>query len=282
MKLATEKTASPDGTLLVVSRDLTRVVEAAGIADTLHEVLDRWEETEVLLQALYQRLNDAALPGSRPYDSVEFAAPLPRAWQWLDGSAFPVHGDLMSRAFNKPPIDTDMPLMYQGMSHRFLGPCEPAIFSAEDDAIDFEGEFGVITATVPMGADRDAAAQSIRLAVQINDWSLRCYAVPEMKTGFGAVPATEMELGFNDLISHAARTRDLCAGTIIGSGTVSHSRYREVGSCCIAERQAIEIIEQGEAKTGYLRFGERVRMQATDGDSTRPLFGVMDQQVISA
>lgn len=325
MKLGTEKTAAADGRLLVVSRDLTRVMAADGIAATLQDALENWDEVAAPLHEIYEQLNAGTRQGTRDYESTEFAAPLPRAWQWLDGSAFPEHGKLMARAFNKPPIETDAPLMYQGMSHRFLGPTEAACFPAEADAIDFEGEFAVITGAVPMSADPNMAVQAIRLLVQVNDWSLRRYAVPEMRTGFGwilakpacsmapvavtpdelescwvnnritatleversdmwfgAVPADEMELGFDDLIVHAARTRDLCAGTIIGSGTVSHSRYPEVGSCCIAERQAIEIIEHGRAKTDYLCFNERVRMWATANESNLPIFGVIDQEVVKA
>ncbi|HEY9183437.1 MAG TPA: fumarylacetoacetate hydrolase family protein, partial [Gammaproteobacteria bacterium] len=253
-----------------------------------------------------------------------FMAPLPRAWQWLDGSAFPQHGILMAKAFDRPPFESEWPLMYQGMSHLFHGPTDDIPFVAESDGIDFEGELGVITGPVPMGTSRAEAAASIRLAVQINDWSLRHYAPLEMKTGFGwilakpacgmapialtpdelgsawqnhrvvvtlhverngerfgAVPATEMAHGFDELIAHAARTRPLCAGTLIGSGTVSHSRYREVGSCCISERRAIEMIDHGGvASTPYLSFGERVRMLAVAEDPELPLFGVLDQRVI--
>lgn len=325
MKLATEKTDAPDGRLLVVSRDLTQVVEAVDIADTLQAALERWEAVEADLQSLYRQLNTGQCPSARPYGEVVFAAPLPRAWQWLDGSAFSTHGDLLARAFNQPPIENQFPLMYQGLSHRFYGPGEDIPFQNEADGIDFEGEFGIITSRLPMGASAREATGGIRLLVQINDWSLRRFAPPEMKTGFGwilakpacsvapvavtpdelgtqwqdgriratlevyrgderfgAVPADEMGESFIDLVTHAAGTRELCAGTIIGSGTVSHSRYHEVGSCCITERRAIEMIDSGDAQTAYLRFNERVRMQVRLVDSEPPLFGLLDQRVVKA
>ncbi len=252
------------------------------------------------------------------------AAPLPRAWQWLDGSAFPSHGALMQRAYNLPPIETDLPLMYQGMSHQFLGATEDVPFPDEADGIDCEGELAVITGMIPMGASATVALSGIRLAIQVNDWSLRTIAPIEMKTGFGwiqakpacsmapvavtldefgaawcdgriaatlevsvngvvvgEVPATEMAFGFHDLIAHATRTRALCAGTIIGSGTVSSPDYAHTGSCCIAERRAIEMIERGTPVTEFLRYGDRVAMTARlDGDLPPP-FGAINQRVVS-
>jgi len=250
-------------------------------------------------------------------------APLPRAWQWLDGSAFAQHGALMAKAFGRAPIESESPLMYQGMSHRFLGPHDAVPFPSEDHGIDFEGEFAVITGDVPMAAGRQAASTSIKLVMQLNDWSLRRLGALEVKTGFGwvlskpacsaapiavtpdelgpvwrdhrvlatlevrrdeaifgRVPADEMTCGFDELIVHAARTRALCAGTIIGSGTVSNSRYLQTGSCCISERQAIEMIEQGKALTPFLRYGERVRMAAFAPDGVLPLFGLMDNVIV--
>jgi fumarylacetoacetate (FAA) hydrolase len=321
LKLASEKHGR-DGRLLVVSRDLTTAAPATGIAATLQNALDRWDEVEPALQELYAQLNAVDTRGARRFDSFALTAPLPRAWQWLDGSAFATHGELMQRAFGLPALESDVPLMYQGMSHNFLGGAEPVPLPREADGIDFEGEFGVITGDVPMGTRAADAAQYIRLAVQINDWSLRALAVPEMKTGFGwirakpacsvapvavtldelgadwhdhriqatleihrngerfgRVPATHMAFGFDDLIAHAAETRSLCAGTIIGSGTVSSPDYRAVGSCCISERQALEMIDFGEKRTPFLSFGERVRMEAWGGGAAVPLFGTLDQQV---
>ncbi|HEX7082252.1 MAG TPA: fumarylacetoacetate hydrolase family protein [Gammaproteobacteria bacterium] len=325
MKLATERTGTADGRLLVVSRDLELCAPADGIARTLQEALEHWDTVEAALEALYERLNERRIPDARPLADVALAAPLPRAWQWLDGSVFPAHAELMQKAFDLAPIETEGPLMYQGMSHRFLSPTEDVPFPSEQDGIDFEGELGIITGEVPLGTQSVDAGRCIRLAVQINDWSLRRMAPLEMRTGFGfihakpacslapiavtldelesawtdgritaifevwrngepfgTVPATEAAYGFDDLIAHAARTRMLCAGTIIGSGTVSHSGYRQYGSCCIAERRAIEIIDHGAPATPFLSFGERVRMQARAPTSEIPLFGVIDQRVVRA
>ncbi|MFD1612295.1 fumarylacetoacetate hydrolase family protein [Sphingomonas tabacisoli] len=321
MKLATERTGSPDGRLLVVSRDLTRAAVAP--AATLQAALDDWAATAPRLEDVYDRLNEGAEPGFA-FRPEAMAAPLPRAWQWLDGSAFSSHGALMQRAFNLPPIETDRPLMYQGMSHRFLSGTDDVPLPSEADGIDFEGELGIITDAVPMGVSPEEALGHIRLAILINDWSLRTIAPIEMKTGFGwiqakpacsvapvavtldelgsdwtngrmalrlavdlnrrrfgEVPASGMDYGFNDLVAHAARTRDLCAGTIIGSGTVSSPDYTNAGSCCIAERRAIEMIEAGAPTTGFMRFGDRVRMEALTSDG-RPVFGLIDQQVVKA
>jgi fumarylacetoacetate (FAA) hydrolase len=324
MKLASRKHGR-DGALLVVSHDLGRAVEAGHIAPTLQAALDDWRRAQPALAALYARLNAGNAPDSFALDMATLDAPLPRAWQWLDGSVFAQHAALMSKAFNRPHIAHDFPLMYQGMSHRFLGTGTAVPFPSEDDGIDFEGEFAVITGEVPMGVDRAAAAAAIRLVMQVNDWSLRRYAQLEVKTGFGwilakpvcsaapiavtpdelgplwreqrvlatlevrrgdevfgRVPGDEMAHGFDELVVHAARTRELCAGTIIGSGTVSSARYAQTGSCCISERQAIEMIEHGAARTSYLKFGERVRMAAFAPDNPVPLFGTLENVVSSA
>ena len=325
MKLATERLPAPDGRLVLVSRDLSSAAPATGIADTLQQAIDHWDEVAPALQARYLRLNTGALADAIRFQPETMAAPLPRAWQWLDGSAFPTHGKLMQRAFNLPAINTQSPLMYQGMSHQFLGATDDVALPSEADEIDFEGEFGVICGTVPMSCTAEAAVRQIRLIIQINDWSLRAIAPVEMKTGFGwiqakpacsvapvavtpdefgaawrdgrliatldvrrngdlfgAVPSGEMEFGFHDLIAHAARTRTLCAGTIIGSGTVSTSLFREAGSCCISERRAIEMIDFSEPRTGFLKFGERISMGTRiTGQAVSP-FGMLDQRIVKA
>jgi fumarylacetoacetate (FAA) hydrolase len=324
MKLATARSESPDGTLLMVSRGLKVVARAAHIAPTLQNALERWEEVSPALQKISDELNAGRLTDTTPYDAAALVAPLPRSWQWLDGSAFPSHGALMQKAFDMPPIASKAPLMYQGMSHSFLGPREDVPFMDAADDIDFEAELGIITAAVPMGIDVGRALDYVRLAVLINDWSLRAIAPIEMKTGFGwiqakpacsmapvavtldelgdawtrgrimatlqvqrgsmnfgRVPSTEMAFGFDELIAHAARTRELCAGTIIGSGTVSSSSYAEVGSCCIAERRAIEMIESGAPRTPFLAFGERIRITAKVDAVDHPPFGDMDQVVVN-
>lgn len=320
MKLATIDNGTPDGRLVVVSQDGEHYAEA-GAAATLQGALENWTGLAGALEAQAAALDEG---GGATLDAAALRAPLPRAWQWLDGSAFKSHGELMDKVIGIEPIKTDKPLMYQGTSDKFYGPTEDVVFPAEDLGIDFEGEFGVIVDEVPMAVTPQQAMRHIRLLVQINDWSLRILAGPEMKTGFGWVQAkppcsmapfavTPGELGdawrngrvclpllvdwngkrfgaangepmghgFHELVAHAARTRRLVAGTVIGSGTVSNSNFREIGSSCIAERRGIEIVDQGEAKTGYMRFGDRVRMEARmPGDEV--LFGAIDQKVVRA
>lgn len=325
MKFATLPGSSRDGRLVLVSRDLRRAMDAAPIAGTLIDALERWESVEQQLKACYDDLNAENVTRAFAFEPAACIAPLPRSPQWCDGSAFLNHGRLMERAFNTPPIpDFDtIPVMYQGASDDFLGPTQDVPLPDEADGIDFEGEFGVVVSRVPMGVPAAQALTHVRLIVQINDWSLRGLGPREMKTGFGflqAKPSTsfapvaitpdelgpnwrdgrvqlrlqvewngrwfghpsggEMNFSFADLISHAARTRRLSPGTIIGSGTVSNAS-RTVGSACIAERRVIEIVDEGEARTGFMRFGDRVRMAARDADGVEP-FGVIDQKVVSA
>ena len=178
-----------DGRLVVVSRDLAWAADASAIAPTLQAALDDWVLRAPELQALFEALQAGTCAAAFPLVVEDLAAPLPRAWQWLDGSAFENHGALMQKAFNLPPIETDKPLMYQGMSHEFLSGSDDVVLPSEDDGIDFEGEFAVITDRVPMAVSVVEAACHIRLIVQLNDWSLRTLAPIEMKTGFGWVQA---------------------------------------------------------------------------------------------
>ncbi|GAB4274315.1 MAG: fumarylacetoacetate hydrolase family protein [Pararhodobacter sp.] len=320
MRFATLPDGSPDGRLHVVSRDTARCSPARGVT-TLQALLEDWNRHAPDLHAQYQALNAG---GGTPFDASKALAPLPRAWQWLDGSAYESHGALMQKVFGLEPHDSARPLMYQGMSDRFLPPTADVPLPFEEDGIDFEGEFGVICDAVPMGTSADAARGHIRLVVQIDDWSLRTLAPIEMKTGFGWVQAKpacsmapvavtpdelgpawrdarvdlpllvdwngarfgaaggyDMAFGFDELIAHAARTRDLVAGTVIGSGTVSNADFREVGSSCIAERRGIEILDHGAPRTGYMQFGDRVRMECRAADGS-PLFGAIDQRVVAA
>ncbi len=322
MKLATLRDGSADGRLVLVSNDLTHIAPAEGFP-TLQAALDDWAVSGPLIRAAAGLLEAGTLKDMRECSMSELAAPLPRAWQWLDGSAFPSHATLMQKAFGLPPVEGDRPLMYQGLSHSFLGPFDDVALPSEADGIDFEAELGIITDAVPMGISAEDALTHIRLFVLINDWSLRTIAPIEMKTGFGwiqakpacsmapiavtpdefgahwangrleasvqvwrngnlfgDVPTSEMEFGFGDLIAHAARTRSLCAGTIIGSGTVSSSTYAEHGSCCISERRAAEINERGIATTPFLRFGEQVSISARVGQ-LEP-FGLTHQNVLSS
>lgn len=325
MKLATLKSGHPDGRLVVVARDLSRAVSANDSCPSLLDAVERWDDVQAPLQELYERLNAGEAAHSFAFDPAACAAPLPRTWQWCDASAFLNHGRLMERAFNTEPIpDFDtIPVMYQGASDDFLGPCDDVPLPDAGQGIDFEGEFGVITGAVPMGATPAEALSRVRLLVQINDWSLRKLGPREMKTGFGffqCKPSTsfapvaltpdelgdawadgrvaldlhvrwndtpfgrpngrEMNYGFGELLAHAARTRRLSAGTVLGSGTVSNAD-RAAGSACIAERRVIEIIDHGEPRTGFMQFGDRVWMAARDAAGAMP-FGAIDQRVIPA
>ena len=191
MKLATLPGPTRDGALVVVSRDLSRCAPADAIAPTLQAALDGWSDVEPRLLALSEALERGAASDAEAFDPTRALAPLPRAYQWLDASAFLSHGRLMSRAMKltRDPQTSDAPLMYQGGSDDFLGPCQDAPFASEADGIDFEGEFGVILDETPMGASPEQAERSIRLVVQLNDWSLRSVAPREMQTGFGFIHA---------------------------------------------------------------------------------------------
>ncbi|GAA0270733.1 fumarylacetoacetate hydrolase family protein [Alteraurantiacibacter aestuarii] len=320
MRLATLANGTPDGELVVVSADGKRFLAAGERWPNLLAAFTDWQKAEPALRATVDEVEQGA--GGKITAQTAFRAPMPRAWQWLDGSVFSTHARLMEVAFNTDPIENQRPLMYQGQSDRFYGPTEDVPFGSEADGIDFEGEFGVIVDHVPMGCTPAEAMERIRLLVQINDWSLRAYAVPEMKTGFGfilAKPACsvapfavtpdelhdgwrdgrvcldlqidwngkrfgsangrEMDVGFHELVAQAATTRDLVAGTIIGSGTVANAGYAEVGSSCISERRAIEIIADGKPTTGFMSFGDHIRMAGVDAAGGKP-FGAIDQQVV--
>ncbi|RQV69657.1 FAA hydrolase family protein [Burkholderia cenocepacia] len=325
MKFATLAGAGPDGRLVLVSRDLRWAFDAAPIAATLIDALERWDDVAPKLQVRYDDLNAGTAGSAFEFDPAVCMAPLPRSPQWCDGSAFLNHGRLMERAFNTPPIPEfdSVPVMYQGASDDFLGPTQDVPLPDEAHGIDFEGEFGVVVGLVPMGVRLARALEHVRLIVQINDWSLRGFGPREMKSGFGflqAKPSTsfapvaitpdelgpnwrdgrvhlplhiewnegwfghpnggEMNFSFADLITHAARTRRLSAGTVIGSGTVSNVS-RAAGSACIAERRVIEIVDEGKPKTEFMRFGDRVRIAARDADGWEP-FGAINQRVVPA
>ena len=320
MRLATRDDGTPDGRLLVVSSDGTRGAAHPRWPNLLAAIGD-WSSARIDLEALHA---DVAAGAGEPLSAQSLRAPLPRTWQWLDASAFQTHADLMQIAFGTERIEHDKPLMYQGLSDRFYGPTEPVPFRDEAHGIDFEGEFGVVLDHVPMGTAAADAIDHIKLVVQINDWSLRSLAVPEMKTGFGWVQAKpacsvapfavtpdelgdawrdgrvcldlvvdwnakpfgrangrEMAYGFHQLVAHAAATRDLAAGTIIGSGTVANANYAEVGSSCISEQRAIEIIASGKPTMGFMQFGDTVRMEAMT-PAGWAVFGAIEQTVVAA
>ena len=326
MKLATLRDGTPDGRLVIVSRDLQRAVEATKVAHSLLAALESWEKTESRLLALADLLDRGRCPDAFDFPATEVAPPLPRSWQWLDASAFHSHGDLMERAFKHAPIEGKLtrPLMYQGGSDDFLGPGQDMPMPAEADGIDFEAEIAVVVDRVPMGTRATDALGHVKLIMLANDASLRSLALVEMKTGFGwiqAKPATSfspvavtpdelgpawkegrvhlpvsvrwndqafghpnggaMGFGFHELVAHAAYSRNLSAGTLIGSGTVSNADYRTVGSACIAERRAIEIADQGKVVTEYMRFGDRIRIEMLDAEG-RSVFGAIDQRMVPA
>lgn len=314
MRLATLNDGTRDGRLVLVSTDGGSFALAP--VQTLQEALDNWDGLAPQLAAI------SSFP--EPLDPGLLMAPLPRAWQWLDGSVYSSHGALMDKALGveKPPVT--WPLMYQGVSDKFYGPTDDVRLPDEALQIDFEGEFGIIVDAVPMGTPAAECLKHIKLVVQINDWSLRALAGPEMKTGFGWVQAKPhctmapfavtpdelgdawrdgrccadllvdwngerfgaangepMGYGFHELVAHAARTRDLVAGTVIGSGTVSNENFRECGSSCIAERRGIEIVDEGAPRTDFMKFGDTVRMQGTLPDGRAP-FGAIEARVVQA
>lgn len=321
MKFVTLANGTPDGRLHIASRDGQRAVPVEN-AETLQQALESWSDNASAWQAQYEKLNAGEAAGAQALSSDTVLAPLPRAWQWLDGSAFETHALLLQKAWGQPEVGlNDRPLMYQGLSDRFLAPGATAVFPSASDGIDFEGEYGVILDAVPMGTRAEDAARYIRLVVLINDWSLRALGPIEMATGFGWLqckPACgiaplavtpdelgaawknnrvclplqvrlndeefgrtngdEMKFGFDQLIAHAAYSRNLPAGTILGSGTVSNSNYESAGSSCIAERRAIETIKHGEATTAFMQHGDRVRMR-TETEAGDNLFGDICQTV---
>jgi fumarylacetoacetate (FAA) hydrolase len=324
MKLATLKSDARDGELLVVSRDLRSAVRAEA-ATTLLAALESWSDVERPLRQQYDALCTGRAKHAFAFDPTKTAAPLPRAPQWLDASAYHSHGDLMQRAFGLQPIEgiRETPLMYQGASDDFLGPTDDMPFTSEQDGIDFEAEIAVIVDRVPMATPASKALSHVKLLVLVNDASLRMLAPREMKTGFGflqakpsssfspvaitpdelgsawregrvhlsvnvewnrqhfgAPNAGAMGFGFHELIAHAARTRNLSAGTIIGSGTIANEEFRTVGSACIAERRGIEIADQGKPVTPFMRFGDRVRIEMRDEQGST-LFGAIDQRMVS-
>ncbi|AOW12040.1 fumarylacetoacetate hydrolase [Hydrogenophaga crassostreae] len=325
MKFASLKNETPDGQLVLVSRDGKFAVVVPELASSLLDAMQRWDVVAPGLQQRYEALNAGELSDTFAFQPTACGAPLPRCPQWLDASAFLNHGRLMEQAFNTPPIpDFDtIPVMYQGASDDFLGPTQDVPLPSEQDGIDFEGEFGVVVGAVPMAATPEQALACVRLVVQINDWSLRALGPREMKSGFGflqAKPSTsfapiavtpdelgaawrdgrvqmplhvlwngerfgephggEMNFSFGELVAHAARSRKLTPGSIVGSGTVSNSA-RSAGSACISERRVIEKIDLGDIKTGFMKFGDRVRMQAKYDDGREGPFGVIDQRVVA-
>ncbi|HEX8785596.1 MAG TPA: fumarylacetoacetate hydrolase family protein [Telluria sp.] len=334
MKLATLKAGGRDGTLVVVSRDLVTCQAVPEIARTLQCALDDWDSIAPRLQQVYEQLNAGTAPEADSFLEAECASPLPRAFQWADGSAYINHVELVrkARGAELPPSFYHDPLMYQGGSDAFVGPWDPIAVLSEDWGVDLEAEVAVVTGDVPMGASAEQAAAGIRLVMLVNDVSLRKLIPKELEKGFGffqskpasafsPVAVTPDELGdawadnklrlpllvalneqpfgrpnagedmtfsFAQLVAHAARTRELAAGSIIGSGTVSNKQGSlhgssiangGVGYCCLAELRMYETIEQGAPQTPFLRFGDTVRIEMLDAAGAS-IFGAIDQEVV--
>ncbi len=323
MKLASLKRGGRDGTLVVVSRDLARCAAVPEIAPTLQRAIEEWPRTELALRSVSAQLEQGRID-SEPFAASAAASPMPRAYQWLDGSAYLHHAELVRKARHAemPQSLYSDPLMYQGGSDSFIGPTDDILVADEAYGIDFESEVAVIVDDVPMGITADQAGAHVRLVMLVNDVSLRNLIPPELAKGFGFVhgkPATafspvavtpdelgaawngrtvalpltssingklfgrpnagrDMNFDFPTLIAHAAKTRELEAGTIIGSGTVSN-RDPAAGSACLAERRMIETIETGAPKTPFLKFGDRVRIEMKDAEG-RSIFGAIDQRVV--
>ena len=327
MKLASLK-AGRDGRLVVVSRDLSRCALAESVAPTLQAALDGWAEAEPGLHRLAEDLERGRVEGQR-FDQSACASPLPRAYQWLDGSAYVTHVELVrkARGAELPESFWSDPLMYQGASDGFVGPCDPIQAISEEWGLDLEAELAVITDDVPMGISAAKAARHIKLVMLVNDVSARALIPNELAKGFGFVhgkPASafspvavtpdelggawrghkvhlpllsyvngeplgrpdagvDMTFDFAQLIAHAAKTRHLGAGTIVGSGTVANDAAREqssrVGSSCLAERRMLETLWHGAPRTPWLGFGDRVRIEMLD-QGGRSIFGAIEQEVV--
>lgn len=332
MKFATYKNAQRDGALMVVSRDLTRAVSAAPVAQTMQQFIDNWDALKAPMQALYSQLNNGEID-SEVFDAKRCHSPLPRAYHWADGSAYVNHVELVRKARGAeiPESFWTDPLMYQGGSDDFIGPYDDVVVPDVAMGIDFEAEIAVVTNDVPMCVSPENAGQHIKLLMLVNDVSLRGLIPGELAKGFGfyqskpasafsPVAVTPDELGdswinnkvnlpllthynnelfgkpnagvdmtfnFAQLIAHAARTRNLGAGTIIGSGTVSNKQGTDYGSAivqggvgysCIAEVRMIETIRDGKPSTSFMSNGDTVRIEMLDNQHNS-IFGAIEQRV---
>jgi fumarylacetoacetate (FAA) hydrolase len=323
VKLASLKAGGRDGTLIVVNRELTHFLSASGVAQTMQQALDAWSAAAPRLNSLYEQLNDGPGHEALPLDIGALAAPLPRAFEFLDGSAYLPHVERVRRARGAelPESFYEDPLMYQATSAGFLGPRDPVTVASEEFGIDLEAEVIVVTDDVPMGVATEAAEGHIQLLGLVNDVSLRNLVPGELAKGFGflqskprsalspvlvtpdelgeawhdgkvhlplrswingncfGAPETgeDMQFSFAQLIAHAARTRPLAAGTLIGSGTVAN---RDVGrgASCLAEKRVLEIIAGGKPRTPFLQFGDSVRIEMLDAVGNS-IFGAIEQTI---
>ncbi|RZZ87998.1 MULTISPECIES: fumarylacetoacetate hydrolase family protein [Pseudoxanthomonas] len=323
MKLGSLKEGGRDGTLIVVSRDLSRAVRAVGIAPTLQRALEEWASLAPRLQALAQALETDQADGVFALDMAALAAPLPRAYEFLDGSAYLAHVERVrqARGAQVPESFYTDPLMYQATSAGFLGPREPIRVASEDFGIDLEAEVVVVTDDVPMGVDAARAGEHIQLVGLVNDVSLRNLIPAELAKGFGFLQSkprsalspvlvtpdelgeawaghklhlamrtqlngawfgepeagADMQFDFAQLIAHAARTRPLVAGTLVGSGTIANHDTGK-GASCLAEQRVVETLRDGQASTPFLAFGDTVRIEMLGRDGAS-VFGAIEQRV---
>ncbi|AEP30411.1 fumarylacetoacetate hydrolase family protein [Brumicola nitratireducens] len=332
MKLATYKNNTRDGKLMLVNRDLTKAIEVADVAATMQQALDNWREIEPVLKARYDSLNNDSA-NAENFDEALCESPLPRAYQWADGSAYVNHVELVRKARGAeiPASFWTDPLMYQGGSDDFIGPRDDVKLPSDEWGIDFEGEVAVITDDVPMGVAPESAGQHIKLLMLVNDVSLRGLIPGELAKGFGffqskpssvfspvAVTPDElttawsgnkvhlplvshyngalfgkpeagedMTFDFAQLVAHAAKSRNLGAGAIIGSGTVSNKQGTDhgssiaeggVGYSCIAEVRMIETIRDGKPSTPFMAFEDSIRIEMFDREG-QSIFGAIDQVI---
>jgi len=323
MKLASLKEGGRDGTLIVVNRDLTRAVKATGIAATMQAALDEWHAIAPRLNALYEELQAGNAKNVFDLDVAGLAAPLPRAYEFVDGSAYLPHVERVrkARGAEVPESFYTDPLMYQATSAGFLGPRDPVIVASDDFGIDLEAEVLVITDDVPMGVSPAAAASHIQLVGIVNDVSLRGLIPGELAKGFGFLQSKprsalspvfvtpdelgdawrgeklhlpmrtwingawfgeaecgiDMQFDFAQLVAHAAKTRPLTAGTLVGSGTIANQDTSK-GASCLAEQRTVETLRDGKATTPFLSFGDTVRIEVTDADGAS-IFGAIEQVV---
>jgi len=323
MKLGSLKEGGRDGTLIVVSRDLATAVRASGIAATLQQALDDWSNTAPRLNALYESLNAGDADGVFDVDVAHLAAPLPRAYEFVDGSAYLPHVERVRRARGAevPESFYTDPLMYQATSAGFLGPRDTVKVTTEDHGIDLEAEIVVITDDVPMAVSPAQAAGHIQLVGLVNDVSLRNLIPGELAKGFGFLQSkprsalspvfvtpdelgdawrdhklhlpllthingewfgapeagVDMQFDFAQLVAHAARTRPLVAGTIVGSGTIANADTSK-GASCFAEKRTVETLEHGKPQTPFMSFGDTVRIEMLDTEG-RSIFGAIEQVI---
>jgi fumarylacetoacetate (FAA) hydrolase len=323
MKLGSLKEGGRDGTLIVVSRDLARAVRADGIAPTLQRALEDWSNVAPRLNALYAQLEAGDAPGAFDLDMTRLAAPLPRAYEFVDGSAYLPHVERVRRARGAQVPESFYvdPLMYQAVSAGFYGPRDPVRVPSEDYGIDLEAEVVVVTDDVPMAVTPEEAAGHIQLVGLVNDVSLRNLIPDELAKGFGFLQSkprsalspvfvtpdelgdawkdckvhlplvthvngewfgapeagVDMQFSFAQLVAHAAKTRPLSAGTIVGSGTVANEDT-SLGASCFAERRTVETLEHGKPLTPFMKFGDTVRIEMRDREG-RDIFGAIEQRI---